>query len=117
MPGGKRLVSVSEDTTASLWEVENHHQVREFARTLNTYFCVAVTPDGQRIAAGTGDGFIRIWDPATGDEMAALKASNDLSIRRLAFLPDGNTLVSSTAEEVRIWRAPSWAEIERTGPR
>jgi hypothetical protein len=30
----------------------------------------------------------------------------------LTFLPDGGTLVSSTPEEVRLWHAPSWAEIE-----
>jgi hypothetical protein len=30
-----------------------------------------------------------------------------------AFLPpDENTLISRTREEVRVWHAPSWAEIE-----
>jgi len=30
----------------------------------------------------------------------------------LGFLSDGNTLVSASDQEVRLWRAPSWAEIK-----
>ncbi len=36
----------------------------------------------------------------------------------LAFLPpDGNTLISRTSEEVCLWRAPSWAQIEAAAAR
>jgi WD40 repeat protein len=87
--------------------------------------CVAVSPDGQRIAAGTwGDMVIKIWNPSTGQEVATLKGADDWvrdpklgmgsdTMASLAFLPpDGNCLISSTINEVRLWRAPSWAEIE-----
>ena len=128
MPDGKRLVTASDDCTAALWELETQERtpqkVQSFGRALNAFFSVAVSPDGQRIAAGTaGRALIKIWNVTTGQEVATLKGSDDWmdpnlsgrndAIYSLAFLPpDGNTLISHTFDEVRLWRAPSWAEIE-----
>jgi WD40 repeat protein/tRNA A-37 threonylcarbamoyl transferase component Bud32 len=126
MPDGKRLVTDSNDCMAYLWELGTQQETPpkvEFGRALNAYFCLAVSPDGQRIAAGTaGGGLIKLWNPATGQQVATLKGVNDWmdpnlpgrndSISSLAFLPpDGNTLISSTPNEARLWRAPSWEEI------
>lgn len=119
---GKRLVTVSTDHTAKLWEVETQREVLSFGRALNAFYSVAVSPDGQRIAGGTWDQGIKIWDAHTGHELATLKGIHDWldpnlrgrwdAVSSLVFLPpDGNTLISGTPHEVRIWRAPSWEEI------
>jgi hypothetical protein len=45
-------------------------------------------------------------------KLAAQKMTGDQGVGGLQFLPpDGNTLVSLSDDEVRLWRAPSWAEI------
>jgi WD40 repeat protein len=123
MPDAKRLVTVSEDGSAALWELETQDQIRPFGRTLNAFDSVAVSPDGHRIAAGTWEQGIKIWNAATGQEVATLKGIDDWldpnfpgrsdAVDSLVFLPpDGNTLISGTDHELRLWRAPSWAEIE-----
>jgi WD40 repeat protein/serine/threonine protein kinase len=126
MPDGKRLVTVSEDCTAMLWDLgdlETHRGVRSFGRAQNAFRSVAVSPDGQRIAAGTMGGLIKLWNPTTGQQVGTLKGVNDWmdpnrprqqdAIYDLAFLPpDGNTLISGTGHEARLWCAPSWEEIE-----
>jgi WD40 repeat protein/tRNA A-37 threonylcarbamoyl transferase component Bud32 len=128
MPDGKRLVTDSNDCMAYLWDLEPQQEtppiVQEFGRDINAFFSLAVSPDGQRIAAGTaGSGLIKLSNTATGQQVATLKGVNDWvapklaqrddAIRGLAFLPpDGNTLISLTTHEVRLWHAPSWAEIE-----
>ena len=125
VPDGNRLVTVGEDNKARLWDLESQREVLSFGRTLGSYQSVAVSPDGQRIAAGTGEGTIKIWNAATGQELVTLKGVNDWLnpnfrdpafgniVYGLAFLPpDGSTLVSGTMYEVRLWHAPSWAEIE-----
>ena len=77
MPDGKRLVTVSPDKTARLWDVETQREVRSFGRARNAFYSVAVSPDGQRIAGGTWDQGIKIWNPNTGHELATLKGIHD----------------------------------------
>jgi WD40 repeat protein len=60
MPDGNRLVTVSWDNQARLWDVASRRELLRFGRALNAYSCVALSPDGQRIAAGTPDSLIRI---------------------------------------------------------
>jgi WD40 repeat protein len=112
MPKGNQLVTVGWDSKARLWDLETQQDVAPFGRTLNAYTSVAASPDGERIATGDSNGLIKIWDSKTGQELATLRAAKQ-SLVRLAFLrPDGNTLISATSQEARLWRAPSWAEIE-----
>jgi WD40 repeat protein len=128
MPDGHQLVTASQDGTAALWELEPVRVVHRFGRTLNAFFSVCVSLDGKRVAAGTGDGQIKIWDSTTGQELATLRGINDWAnparraasdfVRSLVFLPpDGNLLLSRTDSEVRLWRAPSWTEIEQAEKR
>jgi WD40 repeat protein/class 3 adenylate cyclase len=114
MPDGKRLLTASQDSTIKLWNIESRQEVRTFGRTANGYFSVAVSPDGLRVVGGVGgsDICIRIWNAEDGQEVALLKGLPPAAVRHLAFLEDGNTLVSCSTAEVRLWRAPSWAEIE-----
>jgi WD40 repeat protein len=122
-PDGKQLITVSTDNTAKLWDVETQREVRSFGRARNAFYSVAVSPDAQRIAGGTWDQGIKIWNAHTGHELMTLRGIHDWldpnlrgrwdAVQSLVFLPpDGSTLISGTAHEVRIWRAPSWAEIE-----
>ena len=113
MPDGRRLVTACGDTTIKLWNIETKREVRCFGRTANAYHSVAVSPDGKRVAASSMvNAYIALWNVETGQEVARFRGFQGASVQYLAFLADGNTLVSGTPEEVRLWRAPSWAEIE-----
>ena len=84
---------------------------------MNSYHCVVDSIDGRRAAAGADDGTIRIWDLASKQEVAVLRGHAE-PVRRLAFLADGNSLVSVSRDSIRVWRASSMAEInaqERAG--
>ena len=107
---GKRLVTVSNDGTARLWEIETRRELRSFTRGLLSFDSLAVSPDGQRLAARTAD-VIKIWISSTGQEIAALRVGEGDDCRLQFLGPDGNTLISVTSKEARLWRAPSWEEI------
>jgi len=63
----------------------------------------AVSPDSTVIAGGTDDGYLLIWDAATGDLRHSLTAHRDY-IADLVFTLDGTRLVTSGGDCVAcVW--------------
>ena len=72
--------------------------------------CIALTADGRRLAAAAAGGLIIIYDVASHEEIGRLPGHKEF-VRDIAFTPDGNHLVSVSKNQLRVWRAPSFAEI------
>ncbi|KAG9075842.1 hypothetical protein FS749_012450, partial [Ceratobasidium sp. UAMH 11750] len=66
--------------------------------------CVAFSPDGAHIAAGSDDATIHVWNVLTGQTVGAPFKGHTGPIRSLAYSPDGkNIATSSTDGTIRIW--------------
>ncbi|VDB86424.1 unnamed protein product [Peniophora sp. CBMAI 1063] len=64
---------------------------------------VAFSPDGQRIASGSYDDMVRIWDGRTG-ETVGKPFGHDDDVNSVAFSPDGKHVVSGSDDcTVRVW--------------
>ncbi len=72
---------------------------------------LAVLPDG-RLASGSSDTTVRLWDPATGAETTCLEGHTDW-VTALAVLPDGHLASGSNDGTVRLWNPATGAEIAR----
>ena len=72
---------------------------------------MAFSPDGKRLASGSGDMTVRLWDPVTGASIGSLLGHSDW-VRVVAFSPDGKFLVSGSDDKtVRLWDSVTGASI------
>ena len=55
---------------------------------------LAYSPDGKRLAAGSGDKSVRVWEASTGALLRTLEGHSSV-VRAVAYSPDGDVLVSA----------------------
>ncbi|KAG4428234.1 hypothetical protein IFR05_016284, partial [Cadophora sp. M221] len=86
-----------EDTWASL--------IQTLAGHSDPVSAVAFSPDGQRIASGSSDMTIKLWDATTGDLIKTLAGHSDW-VRAVAFSPDGQRIASGSDDKtIKLWDA------------
>ena len=68
---------------------------------------VAFDREGRRIVSGSHDSTVRVWDAASGAELACLRG-HDESVTSVAFDREGRRIVSGSWDKtVRVWDAAS----------
>jgi WD40 repeat protein len=121
---GKRIVTGSTDKFARILEVDLKNedsesecesvfanfklfQRMEHQRTVRS---VCFSTDGKSIATGSEDGFVRIFDVSSGNQI--LKTLNYGDVRSVCFSPDGKRVATGTYDgSVRIFDVFSGKEI------
>jgi WD40 repeat protein/transcriptional regulator with XRE-family HTH domain len=74
-----------------------------FTETFGSVLCVAFSPDGKLLAAGTDNGEIRLWNVASGTLLHTFEGHTDW-VRTVAFHPNRNILVSGSDDQtIRFW--------------
>jgi hypothetical protein len=85
-----------------LWDAATGRPIRELTAPQGVA-CIALAQDGRVLAAGGGDGRIRLWDPAAGQELGELPGHAG-GVTALAFGCDGLVLASGGRDgAVRLW--------------
>src|SRR5262249_15636991 len=75
------------------------------------FYGVAYSPDGWRLAAGSRDRLVRVWDAQTGQEIFTLKGHQG-PVASVAFSPDGRRLASAGGESgARQQRLPGSIKV------
>ena len=125
---GKRLFSRDVYSTVKVWDTETgkeidtlfaHPNADKVRRTgLSATRCLALSPDGKRLAAAIGSPSflgkeakaasapaLKVWDIDTGKEAIALAASD---VGSLAFSPDGKRLFAASNSRKKGTDITAW---------
>ncbi|KAF7979625.1 hypothetical protein HWV62_41573 [Athelia sp. TMB] len=73
---------------------------------------VAFSPDGRRMASGSDDKSVRVWDTETGTLIVKPFEGHTDWVRSIAFSPDGQRIASGSDDRsVRVWGTETGALI------
>ena len=74
-------------------------------------FSVAWSPDGTRLASGSGDETVKVWDTSNGRELVTLRGHTAV-ILAVGWSADGKSLASASNDgTVRIWAPLAGQEV------
>ena len=103
-PSDQTLVSGSYDSAVRIWQQGSAAPLKIFTVPgFSTLYAVAVSPDGKRLAVGTEQREITVWDLETATQNGTLLGHTN-SVYSLAFSPDGSLLASGSRDNsIRFW--------------
>lgn len=132
---GKHFVTVSNDGTLKGWDILSaraHHKMMEDKNgdakpptpqplyTVNAHpgsliTASAISADAKLCATGSGEGIVRLWDPATGKSAGSLDLAHRGGVKGIAFHPEGKWLATGGADKtVKLWELGAKPKLLQT---
>ncbi len=104
-PDSRHIALGGQDTTVEVWDATDGSHVYTYRGHTDEVLAVAWSPDGRRIASGSGyyDTTVQVWDAADGNHVLTYRGHSG---RTVAWSPDGTRIASgSTDTTVQVWEA------------
>jgi tRNA A-37 threonylcarbamoyl transferase component Bud32 len=99
--------------TLRVWDVASGRELHSLTSTESNLhiLCFALSPDGRRLLAGSGDGILRLWELEPGIQQWQFSGPKR-PVLSVAFAPDGRNLISVADDGiVRHWQMDGFKEL------
>jgi WD40 repeat protein len=101
------------DRVASVWDASNGKLIATTGKHWGRVNAVAFSPDAAKVATST-DGYVRIWDAATGKPLTKPLGDRVSMMHEVAFSPDGRQLLATgEGSQTALWDAAAGKVIAR----
>ena len=114
LPCGNMLAANVQDENVTVWDVEEPDEpIAEFTETEQAHLIwkTAFAPTGDRLAVGSREGTIYLYDFKRNEKLKPLTGHTDF-VWSVSFSPDGKRLISSSSDETsKLWDVASGEQI------
>ena len=120
---GKIALTISSYELPTIWNIETGKLIKKFSRqkgilaylfsTTGSWRSGSLSPDAEKIVAGSTDGVIRFWEVKSGKEIWYKKA-HEGGVNDLSFEADGRFILSTGNDAtVKIWDSTNGEMIDQ----
>jgi hypothetical protein len=97
MPANAQASHASAATDDRLWVAAAHR--------VDSFYAVAISPDGSLVASGSDDSTVKLWDVTTGQLLRMLEGHQE-AVLSVSFSGDGRVVASGSDDgTVKLWDA------------
>jgi WD40 repeat protein len=122
-PDGTRFASSTGDGKIKIWDANTYQCLVTYQKSVKSEEdgsisispSIALSPDGETLAAGYSDSSVVFWNLTTGKKIFDKKCHNE-GVYSVLFTPDGKRLITSSLDyTVKIWNVlPGDIELWKT---
>ena len=81
----------------------------------NCVWSVSFSPDGTKVASGSYDETVKLWDVTSGEKCLQTLEGHSWYVNSVSFSTDGTKVASgSTDKTIKIWEDPRYRELKVT---
>jgi WD40 repeat protein len=110
-PDGRTAVVCSE-VKLIVWDLIQWTTTYSFGEAPIYLYSVALSPDGNRILCGLGDGTIYLWDRGVQAEVQRFAVEGE-PLSGMAVSPNGTQILTGAVGEAILWDVPSHSILRR----
>lgn len=110
-PDGRRIVTVSDDQTASIWDATTGEELVVLRGHDSGVWSASFSSDGLRVVTASEDQTARVWDATTGEPLLVIN-DPDGRVNSAVFSPDGTMILTAgDTQAARLWDATTGEQI------
>jgi WD40 repeat protein len=95
------------------WKIESGREIGAFVGHTSEVKNACFSGDGSRLATGSADKTVRLWDVATRMQRASLQ--NETGVFEVEFIPESDLILTSDFEgTISLWNTTTAQRVSRT---
>lgn len=113
-PDSRYLALATHTYEVKMWDLATQRAVRTFGPHGWRVYAICFSADGNLLASSSWEGDARVFEVASGKEIAGPLYGHGSGVNCLSFSADGRTLVTGGGDStVRFWHVPTGREMLR----
>jgi WD40 repeat protein len=113
-PDSKILAFSGGDPKIRIIQTGTWRELKPLVGHAGAVWDIDISPDGKSLVSGSDDGYARVWDLATGDQIALLHAA--VAVSAVKFMPNGKqVLVADFGGALTLWDIDKEQKIRDIG--